>query len=242
MIADDLRRKGLEALARKQRFDATLAEIDRLEGFDAKCHVDTATPVERWELSEGDDALINNARYSPTPVATIRAVLAAATVGMEQVSFVDFGAGKGRVMLVASEFPFRRIVGVEYSARLCEIARRNIERYSSTTQRCRVLEVHCIDGAEFVVPEDAGVFYFYEPFKPVVAAKVLANIESSLRAHPRRAVVCFVGGKLLCQLITERGGWFELGEIVRSPDDPYYDARLFVNRGGAADAKAPLSR
>jgi hypothetical protein len=133
-------------------------------------------------------------------------------------------------MLVASEFAFTRIVGVEYSARLCEIARRNIERYASPMQRCRTFEVVCHDAGEFAVPEDAAVFYFYEPFRPAVAMKVLTNIECSLRRRPRRAVLCFVGGKKLREsLLAERPGWFALADVP-SPDDPYYDAMLYTNQ------------
>lgn len=131
-------------------------------------------------------------------------------------------------MLVASEFAFKRIIGVECSARLCDIARSNIARYASPTQRCRAFEVHCRDAAEFDVPEDVGILYFYEPFSGTVATTVLANVERSLSLRPRRAVLCFVGRGLRR---LGRPGWSQLGAVVASPDDPYYDARIYTNQG-----------
>jgi SAM-dependent methyltransferase len=41
---------------------------------------------------------------------------------MEEVSFIDVGAGMGRAMLLAAELPFRRVVGVELNPTLARIA------------------------------------------------------------------------------------------------------------------------
>ena len=37
--------------------------------------------------------------------------------------FVDFGCGKGRVLLLAAGFGFARITGVEFAKELCDIAK-----------------------------------------------------------------------------------------------------------------------
>jgi hypothetical protein len=229
MTADDARQHGLTALEHQERFDSRLAAIDDREGFDATFGVETRLPVETWEMEEADDAALrSHARYSPTPVRTIRRVIGACPIRHEDVSFVDFGAGKGRVMLVASDYPFKRIAGVEFSGSLCETARENCRRYRSDAQRCRAFEVHHRDAREFPVPDDAGVFYFYEPFSAAIAERVLENIESSLRRQPRRAVLCLVG-RGLRDVIERRPGWRRAGAAVASPDDPYYDATLYAN-------------
>src|SRR6185503_12151373 len=38
-------------------------------------------------------------------------------------TFIDFGCGKGRVVHQAARWPFRRVIGVEVSPELAEIAR-----------------------------------------------------------------------------------------------------------------------
>src|SRR5437763_817462 len=45
-----------------------------------------------------------------------------------QVVFVDYGAGKGRALAAAATRPYRKVVGVEISARLAEDARGNLSR------------------------------------------------------------------------------------------------------------------
>src|SRR3990172_4635695 len=50
--------------------------------------------------------------------------------GPNAYSFVDIGAGKGRALLLASELPFRKVIGVELSAELAAIAQDNAKRWS----------------------------------------------------------------------------------------------------------------
>jgi hypothetical protein len=225
-MAHEAQQRALDALDRMKRFDARLAALDRLEGFDARFHLETGRPIEPWELREASDqTLAHNSRYSPTPVRTIRQVIAAARPTPDDM-FVDFGAGKGRVMLVASEFPFASIVGVEFSETLCDIARRNISRYTANTHERRQFQVCCQDAAVFEIPPAASVLYFYEPFSAVIGEQVLRHIEDSLRRHPRHVRLCFVGTGLN-SLISRHPCWTPL-ESVPSPDDPYYDAQVFA--------------
>lgn len=232
MTEDNARLRGLDSLAFQERFDAMMAKIDESEAFDASLGVETSSPVEPWEIEEADDTtLLNNSRYSPTPVRTIRQAIAASPLPYEDISFVDFGSGKGRAMLVASEFSFRKVIGVEFSRRLCETAEKNIERYRGP-QNCGTVEVQCQNAAAFAIPNDASFFYFYEPFSVTVAQQVLRNIENSLRRQPRRAVLCLVGAGLL-PAVAGTSPWAQLGQILPSPDDLYFDTRLFVNTGTA---------
>ena len=232
MNTDDRILRGLERLKRKELFDAQIAEIDRRDAFDATFGVETSRPVEPWEIAEAtDQTLSSNARYHPTPVGTVRAVIAAAKARHEEMSFVDYGCGKGRVMLVASDFPFRKIIGVEFARSLADVARQNVQRYRAPTQRCHVLEVCCQDAVEFAIPDDAGFFYFYEPFSKATAERVLANIESSLERHPRRAILALVG-KALHPVVEQRPFWKVPGEPVASPDHEAYDARLYTSTDG----------
>jgi predicted RNA methylase len=44
-----------------------------------------------------------------------------------ETTFVDIGSGKGRALIIAAEYAFKRIIGVEYSPSLATICRRNLE-------------------------------------------------------------------------------------------------------------------
>src|SRR5579863_10298253 len=45
---------------------------------------------------------------------------------IEEFAFIDLGAGMGRAVLLASEMPFREVIGVELNPTLARIARRNL--------------------------------------------------------------------------------------------------------------------
>ena len=53
--------------------------------------------------------------YEPVPVATFRALLARVPEPfMNAAAFVDVGCGMGRAVLLASEYPFKQVAGIEF--------------------------------------------------------------------------------------------------------------------------------
>jgi SAM-dependent methyltransferase len=101
----------------------------------------------------------------------------------EDVVFVDYGAGKGRALAAAAARPFRKVIGVEISGELVEIARGNLARMKR--RRVGHVEIHHGDAALFPVPDDANVFFFFNPFGGATLARVVERIRESLTAHPR---------------------------------------------------------
>jgi tRNA G46 methylase TrmB len=76
-------------------------------------------------------------------------------------TFVDIGSGKGRALLVASELPFAKIVGVELSHELNRIAQENIKRYRPSSQLCTTFFLHCMNAVEYTFgPEPLVLFLF----------------------------------------------------------------------------------
>jgi len=124
------------------------------------------------------------------PVALVR-VLNELPIQHEHFTFIDFGSGKGRAILVASRFPFRKIIGVEYCEQLNEIARKNLLSYSSNDRRCKLIEIVCADAARFPIPEGPLVLYFFNPFERPVMAEVTQNVAASFQLDPRRIVVIY---------------------------------------------------
>ena len=106
-------------------------------------------------------------------------------------TFVDVGSGKGRVLLVASEFPFAEIIGVEFATELHDIACRNIQRYRSKTQKCKDVKSLNIDAIEFEFPVTPLVLYFFNPFRPPVLIPVLQHLQRSLDSHPRDVTLLY---------------------------------------------------
>jgi SAM-dependent methyltransferase len=128
--------------------------------------------------------------YLPVRVANARAVLRDLPVkDLSEYTFVDMGSGKGRMLFVAAEFPFRRVVGVEYSRVLHEQALENLARYRRSGQRCGAIESIHADAAEFEFPEEKLVVYMFNPFGPEVLGRMLGNLGRSLERCPRHVMV-----------------------------------------------------
>jgi SAM-dependent methyltransferase len=104
-------------------------------------------------------------------------------------AFVDLGSGKGRMLFLAAEYPFRRITGVELARELHDAAVQNIRSYRSPKQRCRVIESIYMDAAEYLFPDPPLVISLFNPFGPGVLREVLDHLNASAAAHPREIVL-----------------------------------------------------
>ena len=126
--------------------------------------------------------------YLPVRPRSARAAFAnlPADLALEQFTFVDLGSGKGRLLFLAAEYPFKRIVGVEFAVELHAAACQNIQRSGAGL---RPAESVNMDAADYVFPNDPLVIALYNPFGPEVLRKVLDNLNASAAAHPREIVL-----------------------------------------------------
>ena len=86
---------------------------------------------------------------------------------------------------MASDYPFRQIIGVELLPELHRIAQENIRKYKNENQKSFAIESQCVNAREFVLPEDPMVLYLFNPLPELGMRSLLANLERSLKAHPR---------------------------------------------------------
>lgn len=114
--------------------------------------------------------------YQPTSPGAVSQGLAALRIPFSDFTFVDFGCGKGRVLLIASQFPFRQVLGVEFSTQLVEIARQNAARFRTLgLSKCPV-NIVCQNAASFVPPASPLVVWMFTPFKGEMLRSVLRNL------------------------------------------------------------------
>jgi SAM-dependent methyltransferase len=144
--------------------------------FDHIHHVDTAG-VSLPTIACGQG-------YKGSPPHLVREALHRIGVCHRDYTFLDLGSGKGRTLLIAAEFPFRRIIGLEADPAMSEIARSNFARYRGS-RRCNSLTSVCMDVREFDLPPDPLVIYLFNPFTERVIRQVMENVASSLKQHPR---------------------------------------------------------
>jgi SAM-dependent methyltransferase len=129
--------------------------------------------------------------YFATEPYLFEEIMRAVPADLSDFTFVDLGSGKGRVLLMASKYNFRRIVGVEFLRELHESAVENIARYSNANQHCRNIESFCMDARDFEFPAGPLVAYMFNALPEPVFAKVLDNLRRSLQTNLRPVFVCY---------------------------------------------------
>lgn len=123
--------------------------------------------------------------YEPTALRDLKEIFSELRFGYENFIFIDVGSGKGRVLLLASEFPFKRIIGIESSPRMHSIAQKNLRAYRSTTQKCSAIESHHCDVTVYPFPVENTVLFLFNPFASPIVLRFLTNLTESLQNHPR---------------------------------------------------------
>lgn len=122
--------------------------------------------------------------YGPSAYGNIQRIIKALQVHRGTDVLIDFGSGKGRVLAMAAMYPFGRIIGVERSPHLNDIARQNIDR-ARRWLRCTRLDIVTADAAAYPIPDDVTIVYFASPFRGSTLDAVLDNVKASLMRAPR---------------------------------------------------------
>lgn len=175
----------------------------RTSEFDRRFGVDTSGFVHPSQFAAVTDEGADPHHYKAIRPADFRAAVSSLAIRHDDFEFVDYGSGKGRALLLASDYPFRSITGVEFSAALHDTALRNIARFRSSTQRCFRIRSVCADAVEFKPPDAACVLFFYDPFGERLMSAVLDRIGESLARTPRDLYLVYCQPRLR-ELMTQR--------------------------------------
>jgi predicted RNA methylase len=176
---NSLKNKGLK------RSIQSLLSILEDYWFDIKYGIDTIHWVELDDLEIKSKNKEKGRRYQPTRVRHFNKLMNTLTFPSNSV-FVDLGSGKGRVILMATKYGFKRVVGVEFSHDLCEKARKNLLLFKKKSRLDVDVDIIKSDVVDYEIKDDENVFFLFSPFGEFVTAEVLKNISISLEKKPRR--------------------------------------------------------
>jgi SAM-dependent methyltransferase len=106
---------------------------------------------------------------------------------IEKTIFLDVGAGKGRAMLLASQFPFLRVEGIELNPTLAAIAEGNISLWYNDLQANALspLTLHHADATTHPLPPEPTLAFLFHPFELPILRRFLRHVERSQLAHPK---------------------------------------------------------
>ena len=167
---------------------------------------------------------LNNKIYStfyvPTPIIPFIKLMKKLSPLTDYV-FVDFGAGKGRTMILAKECGFPRVKGLEFSFSLYKSAQKNIQNYKKKKGDIN-FELLNLDASKYIVQKEDNFFYFFNPFNEFILNQCLNNIHSSLKKNPRKALLVYQINKQDNTKYITAKDFFKLKEIFNSRGTRFY--------------------
>jgi Methyltransferase domain len=213
--------------ALSQAKDILLAPLHRrLERqFDRRHGLETAGTAPLALLSVVDDGFDRQhyrRRYEAVPLVTFVRMMSRLPADLSDYVFIDFGSGKGRALVLAARYGFKRIIGIEFAAELHGIAKRNIEKSAPDTR----IELINENALRYSIPDEKCVFYLFNPFGDQVLAEVVSNIEESYKRRPRKMVFLYVNphgahvlhGRTFVHLLERRRFGPKTGVIYETAD------------------------
>ena len=171
---------------------------------------------------------------------------------LNQYTFIDIGCGKGRGLLVASEYPFRRVVGVELNPAMAAIAQQNVEHWTHdhvedlTSPRLAPIEVFEMDALDLDLPDTPTLLFLFHPFEAPVLKQLLRRIETHFARRPGALDLLYVNAE--CANIIDRNPGFEqlfLDNVPMSPEDHAADIEAIARQkeyGSTGDEECAIYR
>lgn len=148
--------------------------------------------------------IVAERQYQPCDPGLFREAVGALAIDYRQFAFVDLGSGKGRALLLAAEFPFRRIQGVELLPELHSIAVQNARQFRAGAERQRI-ELRCGDARGFAYPSGPLLVFLFDPFPGHVLETVIANLGKAVRHEPRPLLLVYLNP--ISEHVLSNSGW-----------------------------------
>ena len=160
--------------------------------FDRRFGTDTSGQIQLDSLKIESHNRQHGIYYEATPTKLFSSVMKNyLDVRYEDFIFIDLGSGKGRPLLLASDFPFKEIIGIEFSDSLHQVAQSNIAIYKSKIQKCFTIKSLCMDATEYQFPMENLVLFFYHPFREPVLSYVLDKLKQSIKEKHRKIIIIY---------------------------------------------------
>ena len=159
--------------------------------FDRRWGTNTSGGLSVHDLGIAPERMLHCRRYDPSSEAMLRDPIALIGLDPREYDFVDYGAGKGRMVMVAWGMGFRSATGIELSQRLCEIASRNLARYKFRLGRSSLGGMIQADAASFTPKGRKILAYMYNPFDATIMEEVRKRLETAMADGAEQIIVVY---------------------------------------------------
>ena len=76
----------------------------------------------------------------------------------EKLNFIDVGCGKGKGILIASNFNFKKIIGIEINKNIYNVCKQNLSNYSKTKYKKNIQLIN-VNALDYNIT-DENIFFF----------------------------------------------------------------------------------
>ena len=230
--------------------------------FDQTHGVDTSGLVPAAHLLTGHPNDTHVTAYYGVAPSILRALIAKwrETIPphpIHRYTFLDIGSGKGRGLLVASEYHFKKVIGIELNPALATIARQNVAAWNaahaadSTAPVLATIEVLEQDALDYDFPRTPTLLFLFHPFEAPVLQQLLRNIEAQYAARPKSAAqpaldLLYVNAE--CVRVLDRHPSFTrlfFGNVPMTPEDHAADLEAIARQkeyGSTGDEECAIYR
>lgn len=160
--------------------------------FDLRFGVETSGWLEVADLDIEEHLRINTVGYQATPPELVREAIDFLNLCHSDFAFLDIGCGKGLALLVASEYPFRKIIGLELSPTLSRIAQQNAAKLLAQRNSSANIQVILGDALEYPLPEGPLVVFLYNPFTGDPMKRLVSRLAAEHEVQSRDIYVIYV--------------------------------------------------
>lgn len=159
--------------------------------FDHGHRVDTSGLLYAGDLTSGHLHDKHSAGYYATApslfhgaIAVWKGTLAAGGHAFEDYSLLDIGCGKGRVLMMASEYPFREVLGVELNPNLAAVARTNLRAWTRSPRACGQIGIQSSDALQMPIPRGPVLLYLFNSFEQAMVRSLLDRLLEVAATRP----------------------------------------------------------
>lgn len=134
-------------------------------------------------------------QYFPSPRRLVHTTISNISGNLENLAFVDYGSGLGRVLFCAAKYRFQKVVGVEYLRELHENAVENEKQFRNKFPESSPISLICDDASNCEIPTTDCLLNLYNPFGEDVFVKVMNRIIDTHQKHGNKIYVCYQQSK-----------------------------------------------
>lgn len=184
------------------------------QAFDRRWGTDTGGTMNLSALNVARDRALLGFGYQASNGAALTEAMATAAIDPARFAFVDYGSGKGRVVMIAARLGFARAIGVEFAPELHTVALANADRFAAVSGAPIRCDMVLGDAGSFDPPPGPLFAYIYNSFGPVILREVLERLERragaddpvfALYVNPRHREA--FEGDGCWHVLADRGDW-----------------------------------